>query len=225
MIKGDVAKKLGIDNISVKRSGQESIIPVSLCALFFDCWYVISQEILAGSMLLSFRWRDNAVAIPVRCEPVEYEDMQCCRVSFCGRLPEGLERGIMQYLSLENRLDRRKEERYDVGIKNKAWQRFGFKVPLQKLYLNKHFLAECAVVNVSVHGALVIALKGSPVPRESVVTLCMNFVNPQETVIENALVVGMDCPGEKLFRYSLNLISPGIAWKERIASYADSFSL
>ena len=46
-----------------------------------------------------------------------------------------------------------------------------------------------------------------------------------ETILEKALVVSMDCPGEKLFRYSLNLISPGIAWKERIASYADSFSL
>ena len=80
---------------------------------------------------------------------------------------------------------------------------------------------DCAIVNVSVHGALIIAQKNSLIPKESVITLCMAFKDPQETILEKALVVSMDCPAPKLFKYSLNLVSPGIAWKERIAHYID----
>lgn len=221
MIKGDVLKKLNIENVCMKRRGQETIIPVSVCALYSQYWYVLSAESLFDSMDLSLLFENNLITLSVLCEPIEYENIQCYKVVFTNELPEELHRHITEYLSLENRLERRKEERYDVGIKSQAWKAFGFKNPLQKVYLDKHYVMDCAIVNVSVHGALIIAQKSSLIPRESVITLCMAFKDPQETILEKALVVSMDCPAPKLFKYSLNLVSPGIAWKERIAHYID----
>lgn len=215
----DVLKFLEITNCYFKYSDSAETIIIKPIIIDVSFWIVMAaNNIPQGGKLVIHT--DEIYALDVETEPYMFEDDDTTYVKLCftQQIPEELQSRITKYTILRQFSEKRKEERYDIGLAN--WELFGLEKAEQKLFHNKNSSIKCIISNISVHGALVTGKAAYIRIGENVAKLYCTFNNPIDTIMQSALIVRIDKKTSQLYRYSLRFIEPvSLGWQGRFNSY------
>ena len=123
---------------------------------------------------------------------------------------------IDAYVQREDALEKRKEERFDVGLEHYA--RFGLNSAEQHVFYNTHRFP-CFLKNISLHGAQIISTKIPKITAKQFVSLYLQLEKPTETLVQQALVLRIDAQTHEFNAYSLQIFDPEPIWKNRLHAF------
>lgn len=213
---GDVLKFLEIENVFFDfQTGKTAALQIE--KIDNKKWIVFSSDLLIPMGIINIQtnmqeYRLKCFTKPITNDIGEYE------IELYDSLPQTLSLKIEEYNNLVNSSERRKEERYDVGLTK--WQEFKLQTPDQRLYYNKTNAIKCLINNVSVHGCLVTGESSKLKISQDIVKMAIRFNDPGEIILQSAVICRIVQKTPQLFRYSLNFIEPlALSWQKRIEDY------
>lgn len=117
--------------------------------------------------------------------------------------------------------NKRKEERYEIGINEKKCKLFSLKSLEQKIVF-ENIQLPCLINNISYSGAKITTFE-SDFYKEKKIILCLSFIQPIEQIqlvatIKNTSLKILDNK-QTISILSLNFDSPSLSFKERLSNY------
>lgn len=223
LVTGDFLEWIGIRNMFAECGGMTSCLQPLLMETGY--WVVSGSSALSETCTVVVRMIDGEeFRIAAKCRRLDDGRFpRCWKLVFPEHLPERLCEGAEEMARVSVESDRRKEERFDVGLK--GWERFGLTSPvciLTEPLSRKN--VKCLVCNVSVHGALLAGGRNMRLCAGGAAVLRMRFSDgmvSQKCAIIQVRPAGN--PDNSL--YSVSFLEPvSFRWQRHIKLLAE-FSL
>jgi len=216
---------MGIRSLFFKTEGGITEI---LQPVYFEMSNIVaicgSDSIRSG--LLDFEMKDGSShSVCVNAEPADGTGLpNCMTFIFKERLPEDIARQIMKVKRISIGSGKRSEQRFEVGLKDGRWRKFGLSSPSVVLSSTK-CRAQGIIKNASIHGALLIGERSflkSGASAELVCRFNESFLKIPATIVN---IISMDGTGSSYYSYSLSFTEPlSLLWQRKVQEYAEAFN-
>ena len=155
-----------------------------------DSWTALCHEKLNNEGILTVQCEDNNFELRVKCKSNEIESSHYVTFTFLEGMPETLKNNIIKYTTIRESLEKRSEDRFEVGLK--LTEDFGLARRSQIMYTDSKEQIRCIINNVSMSGALITAEYAKVAAGKNIVTLIVEFRDPIETLALKASIVRID---------------------------------
>ncbi len=189
-----------------------------------DFCIVMSSEELKDKGTLVIQCKDSTFTIKVFAINYSFsdDDKTYFKIIFIEHNEE-FTNTISSYLNTQNNINKRKHERYIVGLEKSTF--FGLDKQVQTLYTSSRNQIRCIINNVSVTGVKITGDALSLIAGKDIVSLVLTFTN-SKTLVLKASVIRIEKKTHKLFQYSLHFIEPiNTDWQEKVLQYAEKEEL
>lgn len=181
-------------------------------------WICITNTELSSFGKIKLQMNDSTYVFKIMTELLD-SFIHEYKITFLEKLPEPLAAKLEEYNKLVNSIERRKEERFDIGLKH--WQDFNLKSADQMIYFHNNNSLKCIFNNVSVHGAMITGESSELKPNEDVIKLSVIFADIDEAIMQPAVICRISHKSKELFCYSLKFLEPlSLAWQKQIELFA-----
>ena len=210
----EVLNFFGIRNIFFRNSDSTTCLIKPLYIELSRMLCFSSAELTeSGEVVIKTDADDIILKAKARHSEIKNEFSKLISVFFLDKIPEKTAEKILQYKKLVVSSEKRKETRYPVG--NSYWKNFGLKTPNCTISSATGINIPCVLINVSVHGALVIGTRSGAFRLNEKLTLNVSFENGK--IKQVAMLVNSESVQDSYRRYSLSFSDPvSLIWLEQV---------
>lgn len=229
---------INIEKLLINQTKTASFIGISYCfftplhnagstmikPLLFEKekWLILASSPIESTGTLTLNTESSSYTYKVTAEEIFFDEDKTgfyYHIFFNEDIEYQLQQKIQEYNNLAQYIEKRKEQRFEVGIAKTAL--FSLEKERQLLYTDTNEKLRCIINNVSMGGALLTADKANLIAGKNIVMLQVRFVHPMQTISLKASIVYVGKLNDTFYRYSLQFIQPvSLEWQQRVSDYS-----